>query len=202
MPRHLRHQGLRHQRVRLFLVSQIEDQKIFEKAEFPVFSANGTRTGSSLRRPVPPSAKTNCRRFPSESAWCFSTKLGFCWDFAAAQRLQLIRSSSQPLAHRQGLGVGGCFDLQPGSAPANSAIGRPLDLQVGVWVLYACCLSPWPTTTNEAHRRERHLWMSLYYPLGLPVYPALALYMHVPAAATRGMQGGCQQQHFNNLRLY
>jgi len=56
-------------------------------------------------------------------------KARFFWDFTAAPlRLQLTRSSSQLLALRQS-----CFDLQPGSTPVN--IGRPLDLQVGVWVL-------------------------------------------------------------------
>ena len=56
------------------------------------------------------------------------------------------------------------LDFQPVSEPVN--IGRPLDLQVGVWVLSVRCLSP--IHHNDAYRRDGFVWIPHTC---LPVYP-------------------------------
>ena len=69
-----------------------------------------------------------------------------CSSTATADRLRFLAA---PCSSAMGL------DFQPGSEPVN--IGRPLDLQVGVWVLSVRCLSP--IHRNDAYRRDGFLWI-------------------------------------------
>ena len=123
LPRHLRHQGLRHRR--RFLVSQVKTRNFFEKTEFPCSST-------------------------SILIWWLSSKPGHTSTTAAKPRR--LPKTESTCSFKSAL----IFALSDVSRRLP-ALGRPLDLQVGV--LGFTGPVPFPHPPPPQQFRKTHLCM-------------------------------------------